>query len=50
MVTQLRNGLYYETGWGPAQFANFLERINIPTAVEAFPSIALVPAIFLCMK
>jgi len=26
---------------GPAQFANFLERINIPTKVEPFPSIAL---------
>ncbi len=26
---------------GPAQFANFLERINIPTEVEAHPSIAL---------
>lgn len=26
---------------GPAQFANFLERIQIPTKVEPFPSIAL---------
>lgn len=26
---------------GPAQFANFLERINIPTEVKPFPSIAL---------
>ncbi|MGN6402288.1 MAG: penicillin-binding protein 1A [Flavisolibacter sp.] len=26
---------------GPAQFANFLERINIPTKVEPYPSIAL---------
>ena len=26
---------------GPAQFSNFLERINIPTKVEAYPSIAL---------
>ena len=26
---------------GPAQFASFLERINIPTKVEPFPSIAL---------
>ncbi|ANE50188.1 penicillin-binding protein 1A [Flavisolibacter tropicus] len=26
---------------GPAQFANFLERINIPTKVEPHPSIAL---------
>lgn len=26
---------------GPAQFANFLERLNIPTKVEPFPSIAL---------
>jgi penicillin-binding protein 1A len=26
---------------GPAQFANFLKRINIPTEVKAFPSIAL---------
>lgn len=26
---------------GPAQFANFLERINIPTKVDPYPSIAL---------
>jgi penicillin-binding protein 1A len=26
---------------GPAQFSNFLERINIPTKVDPFPSIAL---------
>jgi penicillin-binding protein 1A len=26
---------------GPAQFANFLERVNIPTKVEPYPSIAL---------
>jgi penicillin-binding protein 1A len=26
---------------GPAQFSNFLERINIPTHVQPFPSIAL---------
>ncbi len=26
---------------GPVQFANFLERINIPTEVEPYPSIAL---------
>ncbi|HEU4472328.1 MAG TPA: transglycosylase domain-containing protein, partial [Flavisolibacter sp.] len=26
---------------GPAQFSNFLERINIPTHVDAYPSIAL---------
>jgi penicillin-binding protein 1A len=26
---------------GPSQFANFLERINIPTHVEPYPSIAL---------
>lgn len=26
---------------GPAQFANFLKRINIPTPVQPFPSIAL---------
>lgn len=26
---------------GPAQFSNFLERINIPTKVEPYPSIAL---------
>jgi penicillin-binding protein 1A len=26
---------------GPAQFSNFLERLNIPTHVDAYPSIAL---------
>lgn len=26
---------------GPARFANFLEQVNIPTPVEAYPSIAL---------
>jgi penicillin-binding protein 1A len=26
---------------GPAQFANFMERLNIPTKLEPFPSIAL---------